>query len=414
MRPRVLAVLALVALLLVVPTAAQAKGASAATVDGGGPGGLPGGPITLGGDGEPGSGTTLGNLTDASGLFTLMFERRRTATRPCGQCPGGLQAAPTDRLGPRYTITWTFPDDRGNNGGIRQYVYPYAVTGPVTFMPAGQPIFGEATIGGWYQASDSLRQQLISLGLPDRTALGSAASPAPAPAGAQPAPAAAPPPAWPRVAAVGAGLLLVARAALVQRRPHPTTTARCTDPARQQTTYALDQAGLVAVRVLELRPPAQGPRCGTRNDCSMVPPEIPRGRQRVGRGSPDMHRWRREVADGLAVQEERAEGPVPVQLLQARHGHQRRYPERAGDPERHGPAAADLHHPRHRPVLAEGLLARPAAETSGTGLTAPTAVAGLLVLAAADVRGGGLLQALLDSRPYINWGGLYLHIGHSN
>jgi hypothetical protein len=53
MKPRVLAVLALAAL-LVVPTAAQAKGATAATIDGGGPGGLPDGPITVRGDGEPG------------------------------------------------------------------------------------------------------------------------------------------------------------------------------------------------------------------------------------------------------------------------------------------------------------------------------------------------------------------------
>jgi len=221
MKPRVLAVLALAAL-LVVPTAAQAKGATAATIDGGGPGGLPDGPITVRGDGEPGSGTNLGNLTDTSGLFTLMFERRRTATRPCAQCPGGLKAAPTDRLGPRYTITWTFQDDSGNDR-IRQHVYPYAATGPVTFMPAGQPIFDETTIGGWYQATNSLRQQLISLGLPDRKALESAASPAPAPASHQPAPPASPPVAWPRVVAV-AGLLLAAGAALVLRR-RPGTTA---------------------------------------------------------------------------------------------------------------------------------------------------------------------------------------------
>jgi hypothetical protein len=219
MKPRVLAALALAALLLAVPTAAQAKGATAATIDGGGPGGLPGGPITLRGDGEPGSGTDLGNLTDASGLFTLMFESRRTATRPCAQCPGGLKAAPTGRLGPRYTITWTFQDGSGNDRGIRQHVYPYAATGPVTFMPAGQPIFEETTIGGWYQATDSLRQQLISLGLPDRKALGSAASPAPVPASPQPAPAASPPAAWPRVAAVVvAVLLLAAGAAVVMRR----------------------------------------------------------------------------------------------------------------------------------------------------------------------------------------------------
>jgi hypothetical protein len=205
----------------VVPTAAHAKGATAATIDGGGPGGLPGGPITLRGDGEPGSGTALGNLTDASGVFTLMFESRRTATRPCAQCPGGLKAAPTDRLGPRYTITWTFPDR------IRQHVYPYAATGPVTFMAAGQRIFDDTTIGGWYQATDSLRQQLISLGLPDRQALGSAASPDPAPASPQPAPATltSAPAAWPRVAAVVAGLLLLVAGAAVVLRRRPGTTA---------------------------------------------------------------------------------------------------------------------------------------------------------------------------------------------
>jgi hypothetical protein len=216
MKPRVLVVLALAALLLLVPTAAVAKGATTATIDSGGPGGLPGGPITVHGDGEPGSGSDLGNLTDASGLFTLMFERRRTTTRPCGQCPGGLKDAPTGRLGPRYTITWIFQDDSGTDRGIRQYVYPYAATGPVTFMPAGQPIFEERTVGGWYQATDSLRQQLISLGLPDRKPLGSAASP-------QPAPAASPPAAWPRVVAVVAGLLLAAGAVAVVRRRRAAT-----------------------------------------------------------------------------------------------------------------------------------------------------------------------------------------------
>ena len=213
MKTRILVLAAFAAaLMLLAPTAALAKGASAATIDGSGPGG----PITLRGDGEPGSGTDLGNLTDASGLFTLMFEARRTAARPCAQCPGGLKAAPTDRLGPRYTITWTFD---GNDRGIRQIVYPYAATGPVTFMPAGQPIFDDTTKGGWYQATDSLRQQLISLGLPDRKALGSAASPQPAPATPT-----SPPATWPRVAAV-VGLLLVAAGAAVvlRRRPRITT-----------------------------------------------------------------------------------------------------------------------------------------------------------------------------------------------
>ncbi|HET7519431.1 MAG TPA: tripartite tricarboxylate transporter substrate binding protein, partial [Actinomycetes bacterium] len=71
MRRRALAMLVLALLLAVVPTAAQAKGASAATISGGGPGGLPGGPIHLTGDGEPGAGTDLANLAEAAGVFAL-------------------------------------------------------------------------------------------------------------------------------------------------------------------------------------------------------------------------------------------------------------------------------------------------------------------------------------------------------
>ncbi len=225
MKPRVLAVAALAALLLAVPSAAQAKGATAATIDGGGPGGLPGGPITLRGEGEPGSGTDLGMLAQGSGLYTVVF----------GDDPGAvLKAAPTDRLGPRYTITWTFPDPNGGKDRqVRQDVYPYAAGGPVTFTPAGQPVLDMTTSGGWYQGFDGFRAQLIELGLPNRDPLTPSTkttpAPSPAPASPEPAPAtpASPPPAWPRLAAVVAGfLVLAAGAALaVRRRPGTTTTA---------------------------------------------------------------------------------------------------------------------------------------------------------------------------------------------
>jgi len=219
MKPRVLAVLAAAALLLVVPTAAQAKGATAATINGGGPGGLPGGPITLSGDGEPGSSTDLGLLAQGSGLYTVVF----------GDDPGSiLKAAPTDRLGPRYTITWTFPaPEGGKDRKVLQHVYPYAAGGPVTFTPAGQPVLDTTTTAAWYQGFDGLRQQLIELGLPNRTPLTPAptATPAPAP---PPAPATPPPPpaAWPRIAAVAAGLLALASGAALtlRRRSHPGAT----------------------------------------------------------------------------------------------------------------------------------------------------------------------------------------------
>jgi hypothetical protein len=212
MQRRALAVLTLVVLLLAVPTAAQAKGASAATISGGGSGGLPGGPITLKGDGEPGTGTDLAMLAEDAGVFSLLFE----------DGPGGeLAAAPAGERGPGYTITWTFPNGAGTDDKVRQQVWPYAAGGPVTFMASGQKVFDATTKGGWYRAGDSLRLRLIQLGLPDRQPLD---APAPAPAApAAPAPAApAPAPAlWPRVAA-GIGVLLVAAAVVVlarRRRP---------------------------------------------------------------------------------------------------------------------------------------------------------------------------------------------------
>jgi hypothetical protein len=212
----VLAVLA-AALMLAVPAAALAKGASAATIDGSGPGGPgngPNGPITLRGDGEPGSGTDLGTLAELSGLFPAMF----------GQSPDPmLDAAPTKQLGPHYTITWTIPDGSGTAKNIRQDVYPYAAGGPVTYTKPGQPVFDQTTRGGWYKASDALRQHLIALGLPGKAPAGANPSPAPA----RPVPAAAVTPAiWPWFVVAGALLSLVAGTAAIvlRRRPGPATT----------------------------------------------------------------------------------------------------------------------------------------------------------------------------------------------
>jgi hypothetical protein len=203
MKPRALAVAALAALLLLAlaPTAAHAKGVSAATISGGGPGGLPGGPITLKGNGEPGSGTDLGMLAEGAGVFAVMFEDGSQA----------LPAAPTDRLGPRYTITWTMADDLNKPNKLLQHLYPYAAGGPVTFMPPGQPIFDTTTTGGWYQTFDALRAQLIALGLPNRAPLTAPApKQTPSPSPAPPATQSPPTPAWPRLGVIAASLLLLA------------------------------------------------------------------------------------------------------------------------------------------------------------------------------------------------------------
>lgn len=219
MKPRVLAVAAVAALLLLVPTAAHAKGVSAATISGGGPGGLPDGPITLRGNGEPGSGTDLGMLAEGAGVFAVMFNDGSEA----------LPAAPTDRLGPRYTITWTMADDLGKGREIRQHIYPYAAGGPVTFMSAGQPVFDTETTGGWYQGFDGLRAQLIELGLPNRDPLPQPTPKAtPSPASPQPTPAtpSSAPPAWPWLAAaIAAAILIPTGTALTLRRHAGKATA---------------------------------------------------------------------------------------------------------------------------------------------------------------------------------------------
>ena len=223
---RVLAMLVLALLLAAVPTAAQAKGASAATISGGGSGGLPGGPIDLAGDGEPGSGTDLANLAEAAGVFALLWEDGQS---------GAVDAAPaaTGERGPRYTITWTFPNGAGGEDKVRQSVWPYAAGGPITYMRPGQPVLDSTTKGGWYRSADNLRQTLITLGLPDRPPLAvpapaASATPAAGSAPAAAAPAADPAPAlWPRIA-LGVGLLLAAAAGgalLLRRRSHPGTAA---------------------------------------------------------------------------------------------------------------------------------------------------------------------------------------------
>jgi hypothetical protein len=147
--------------------------------------------------------------------------------------PGGeLASAPaaTDR-GPRYTITWTFPNGAGTEDKVRQYVWPYAAGGPLTFMASGQRVLDGTTKGGWFRASDGLRVTLVNLGLPARqplTASTPATSAKPATPAAQPSATPDPAPAvWPRVAA---GLILVLAVAaggalFLRRRSNPGAAA---------------------------------------------------------------------------------------------------------------------------------------------------------------------------------------------
>jgi hypothetical protein len=146
---RLIFLLALAA--LAVPSQALGKGPSAATMDG--PGG--GGGITFSGD--EGSGP-LGNLTQQSGWFAAVFEQEPNPM---------LAARPKGDLGPKYTVTYTVPGPNNDTFTITQDIYPYAGSGPVTYLAPGQPIFDMQTRGGWFQAGPDLKETLVAAGLPE-------------------------------------------------------------------------------------------------------------------------------------------------------------------------------------------------------------------------------------------------------
>lgn len=149
---RLILLLALAA--LAIPSVALGKGPTAATIEG--PGG--GGGITF--SGNEGSGP-LGNLTQQSGWFAAVFEQEPSPM---------LAARPKGDLGPKYTVTYTVPGPNSDTFTITQNVYPYASSGPVTYLAPGQPIFDMTTRGGWFQAGPDLNATLVAAGLPESAA----------------------------------------------------------------------------------------------------------------------------------------------------------------------------------------------------------------------------------------------------
>ncbi len=150
-------ILLLALAVLAMPSQALGKGPSAATMEG--PGG--GGGITFSGD--EGSGP-LGSLTQQSGWFAAVFEQEPNPM---------LAARPKGDLGPKYTVTYTVPGLNNDTLTITQDVYPYASSGPVTYLAPGQPIFDMQTRGGWFQAGPDLKETLVAAGLPETAPGGS-------------------------------------------------------------------------------------------------------------------------------------------------------------------------------------------------------------------------------------------------
>jgi hypothetical protein len=138
---------------------AVAKGADQATITG--PGLAK--PIVLTGMGEPGSGNSLGLLSEGSGMFVAMFGTD-------GVGPDLTENQPTAALGPKYEIAYRVPGGGPAPDILKQDLYPFADGGPVSYTKAGQAAMGGKTRGGWYRAPSSFRAVLTTIGIPDSVA----------------------------------------------------------------------------------------------------------------------------------------------------------------------------------------------------------------------------------------------------
>lgn len=149
---------AITVLAAVVATSALAKGASEAMITGPGLGDG----ISLAGEGF-GGGDRLAQLAEETGFYPAVFV---TSPNPM------LSPRPAGELGPRYIITYEMPGPTGSSR-LRQDVYPYAKPSPLTYVEPGQRYFAtEKTVGGWYVASPTLKQNLVAIGLPESSPAG--------------------------------------------------------------------------------------------------------------------------------------------------------------------------------------------------------------------------------------------------
>lgn len=149
MRSRTLIVVCgMVAAIVVLPGAAEAKGIQRATVTG------PRleSPITF----------TLDNGVDPfvneTGIYPSLFE---TQPNPV------VQSQPVDALGPRYDIEYVMKMPHHKAIIAHQDLFPYAQPDPVLYTAPGQrTIDNSESVGGWYTSSQSLLMLLIERGLP--------------------------------------------------------------------------------------------------------------------------------------------------------------------------------------------------------------------------------------------------------
>lgn len=152
-----------VAVLLSTPVA-QAKGPSQGVIEG--PGIAP--PLKLHDPDERTIGPDLAAMVQESGFLAQLFGNDDVRELP-----------PPGELGARYTVRYTM-DGSTENAMVTQYVFPFAATGPVTYMPPGQLYWNNGrTGGGWFSAKRKLRDLVEGFGATPRESLEGAVSVAP-------------------------------------------------------------------------------------------------------------------------------------------------------------------------------------------------------------------------------------------
>jgi hypothetical protein len=67
-------------------------------------------------------------------------------------------------LGPRLRLTWTVYWDKAHH--LVQDLYAEAPGGPLLYTPAGQALYDQKTMGGWYRAPSRFVDALESAGVP--------------------------------------------------------------------------------------------------------------------------------------------------------------------------------------------------------------------------------------------------------
>ena len=69
-------------------------------------------------------------------------------------------------LGPRLRLTWSVYWDTHTPHHLVQDLYPDAPGGPLLYTPAGQSLYDQRTMGGWYRARSVFVAALESAGVP--------------------------------------------------------------------------------------------------------------------------------------------------------------------------------------------------------------------------------------------------------